>query len=120
MAIPVTIEVTSPRLRAMPAYVALQESLRAGGFEPVDRVPTETRDAGTAAVLVLLHVAEDLTALGLVELTRLIRLWVRDHVRPAQSSARAADTIMVAIYGPRGEILSEVAVRPGDDENLTS
>ena len=111
----VTVE-CAPRLHPMPEYAALENTLRAAGFDPTYRPPVEQRAADTTAVTVAMYLADRLTGRVLDHLADTVLDWADTHVRRLLRQRGAPDAVVIAIKGPDGEILRQVVVPPDDDQ----
>lgn len=102
------------RLHPTPEYVALEDELRAAGFDPTYRPPVEERAADTTTLVIALYVVDKLTGAVLDRLAGVVVDWARTHLRPLLRQRGVTDAVVIPIYGPDGEVLSEVTV-PSDD-----
>ena len=114
-AVSVTVE-CAPRLRPTPEYVALEDALRAAGFEPTYRAPIERHAAGAASVIAAVYLADRLSSRVLAHLTDAVVDWAQTHLRRLLPQRGASDAVVIPIYGPGGEVLREVVVPRDDDQ----
>ena len=113
-AVSVTVE-AAPRLHPTPGYVALEEALRAAGFDPIYRPPIEQRAADSTAVVVAFFLADRLTGAVLDHLADAATEWAETTLRGLLRQRGVTGAVVIPIYGPDGEILCEVVV-PSDDD----
>ena len=111
----VTVE-CAPRLHPVPEYVALEDTLRAAGFDPTYRPPVEQRATDTTAVTVAMYLADRLPGRVLDHLADAVLDWADTHLRWLLRQRGTTDAVAIPIYGPDGELLRQVVVPPDDDQ----
>lgn len=113
-AVSVTVEAV-PRLHPTPGYAALEDALRAAGFDPTYRPPVEQRAIGPTPVIVAFYLADRVTGTVLDHLADAAIEWARTTLRGLLRQRGVSDAVVIPIWGPDGEILREVVV-PRDDD----
>ncbi len=103
-----TVLVESVRPLEAPQLVGLADAVRDAGFEPEHSLPMEQRSAG-AATFIALRLADAASALLIEKLAVSINRWVSERAMPLLR-ARGVSSVTVPIYGPSGEVLTEVHV----------
>jgi hypothetical protein len=105
-----TVLVESVRPLEAPQLAGLADAVRDAGFEPAHSLPMERRSAG-AVTFIALRLADAASVLLIEKLAVAMRHWVADRVMP-QLRERGISSVTVPIYGPDGEVLTEVQVTP--------
>ena len=103
-----TVLVESVRPLEAPQLAGLADAVRDAGFEPEHSLPVEQRSAG-AVTFIALRLADAASALLIEKLAVAVRRWVAERAMP-RLRERGVSSVMVPIYGPNGEVLSEVHV----------
>lgn len=100
--------VESVRPLEAPQLAGLADAVRAAGFEPEHSLPMEQRSAG-AVTFIALRLADAASVLLIEQLAAAVRRWVVQRAMP-RLRERGISAVVVPIYGPDGEVLSEVHV----------
>lgn len=100
--------VESIRPLEAPQLAGLADAVRDAGFEPEHSLPLEQRSAG-AVTFIALRLADAASVLLIEKLAVAVRRWVAERAMP-RLRERGVSAVVVPIYGPDGEVLSEVHV----------
>lgn len=103
-----TVLVESVRPLEAPQLAGLVDAVRDAGFEPEHSLPMEQRSAG-AVTFIALRLADAASVLLIERLAVAVRRWVAERAMP-RLRERGVSAVTVPIYGPGGEVLSEVHV----------
>jgi hypothetical protein len=98
-----------------PQLAGLADALRDAGFDPEHSLPMEQRSTG-AVTFIALRLADAASALLIEKLAVAMRRWVLERAMP-RLRERGVSSVTVPIYGPGGEVLTEVHV--ADDAGST-
>lgn len=103
-----TVLVETVRPLEAPQLAGLADALRDAGVEPKHSLPMEQRSAG-AVTFIALRFADAASVLLIEKLAVAMRRWVVERALP-QLRTRGVSFVTVPIYGPSGEVLTEVHV----------
>ncbi len=112
-----TVLVETVRPLEAPQLAGLTDALRDAGFEPEHSLPMEQRSAG-AVTFIALRLADAASVLLIEKLAVAMRRWVAERAMP-QLREHGVSSVTVPIYGPSGEVLTEVHVAD-DVESATA
>ena len=112
-----TVLVESARPLEAPQLAGLVDAVRDAGFEPEHSLPIEQRSAG-AVTFIALRLADAASVLLIEKLAVAMRRWVAERVMP-QARERGFSSVTVPMYGPDGEVLTEVQVADDATEDVT-
>jgi hypothetical protein len=100
--------VESVRPLEAPQLAGLADAVRDAGFEPEHSLPVEQRSAG-AVTCIALRLADAASVLLIEKLVVAVLRWVAERAMP-RLRERGVSSVVVPIYGPSGEVLSEIHV----------
>lgn len=108
-----TVLVESARPLEAPQLAGLADAIRHAGFEPEHALPTQEQRAAGTVTFMALRLAEAASDLLIEKLAGAVFRWVKESAMPGLRE-HGVSTMTVPIYGPDGDVLTEVHVTDDD------